>query len=86
MVMRLDAVGVAVSTGSACSSGSGKASWVLKSMNLPSWQIKGAMRLSLGRGTTEADVDKAASAFIDAAHSLQALSATRCNEAVARES
>jgi cysteine desulfurase len=75
LVMRLDAVDVAASTGSACSSGSGKPSHVLLAMGLPAWQIKGAVRLSLGATTTKADAETATQAVISAAIALQAISA-----------
>jgi len=74
MVMRLDAVGVAISTGSACSSGSGKPSPVLVAMGLAAWQIKGALRFSLGPTTTAAQIAAAADHTIAAAKALQRLS------------
>lgn len=74
LVMRLDAAEIAVSTGSACSSGSGKSSAVLLAMGLPKWQIKGALRISLGPSTTEEQTRTAADAIATAARALQALS------------
>jgi len=55
-LIRFDAQGIAVSAGSACSSGSLKASHVLSSMG-----VAGAgevIRVSVGRETTEADIDR----------------------------
>jgi cysteine desulfurase len=53
----LDAAGVACSTGSACQAGVPRPSHVLLSMGVPPDQAKGALRLSLGRGSTVQDVD-----------------------------
>ncbi|MEM1095234.1 MAG: cysteine desulfurase family protein [Bacteroidota bacterium] len=50
---------VAVSSGSACSSGSGKPSHVLTAMGLSAEAAKRSVRFSLGRPTTQADLDGA---------------------------
>lgn len=55
-VMRLDLEGIAVSAGSACSSGKVKRSHVLEAMGHP--YPGDAIRVSLGWSTTEADVDR----------------------------
>jgi cysteine desulfurase len=47
-----------VSTGSACSSGTLEPSHVLKAMGLPLHQTQNALRISLGRLTTDAHVDR----------------------------
>jgi cysteine desulfurase len=52
--------GVAASTGSACHAGSEKPSSVLLGMGIAREQALGAIRLSLGRQTTEQEVDRAA--------------------------
>ncbi|MRS11802.1 MAG: cysteine desulfurase [Actinobacteria bacterium] len=57
MLLHLDAAGIAVSTGSACSSGSLKPSHVLLSIGCPVEFAHGSLRVSTGRFTTEADVD-----------------------------
>lgn len=57
MLLHLDAAGIAVSTGSACSSGSLKPSHVLLAIGCPVEFAHGSLRVSLGRFTTEADVD-----------------------------
>nr|WP_246357926.1 aminotransferase class V-fold PLP-dependent enzyme [Pyxidicoccus fallax] len=51
---------VAASTGSACHEGGESASAVLRAMGLPEAEALGAVRLSLGPDTTEAQVDRAA--------------------------
>ena len=57
LVVALDLKGVAASTGSACSSGSLEPSHVLIAMGLPDEWLQGAVRFSLGAGTTPAEVD-----------------------------
>jgi cysteine desulfurase len=57
LLMNLDLQGIAVSTGSACSSGSLEASHVLRAMALPQVYLAGALRFSLGRFTTADDID-----------------------------
>lgn len=57
LVIALDLEGVAVSTGSACSSGTIEPSHVLRAMGLSAARVQGAVRFSLGPGTTDADVD-----------------------------
>ena len=57
LVMELDKRGIAVSSGSACHSGSGEPSHVLTAMGLDAATAKGALRVSLGAGNTEQDVD-----------------------------
>jgi cysteine desulfurase len=53
----LDQAGIAVSSGSACSSGALKASHVLKAMGSPAGTVIGNIRFSLGRENSDADVD-----------------------------
>jgi cysteine desulfurase len=58
LLLNLDLEGIAVSSGSACSSGTLKNSPVLSAMGLPPELAKGALRFSLGRGNSEADIDR----------------------------
>lgn len=58
IVMRLDLDGFCASTGSACHSGSTEASHVLTAMGFPHDEARGALRLSVGRTTGAADVDR----------------------------
>jgi cysteine desulfurase len=60
LLMHLDLAGVAVSSGSACSTGSVEPSHVLVAMGVPHELALGAIRFSLGRQTIEADIDRAA--------------------------
>ena len=57
LLLGLDMNGVAVSTGSACTSGSVEPSHVLRAMGMPPAAAQGGLRFSLGRGNTEEDVD-----------------------------
>ncbi|WP_298726729.1 cysteine desulfurase family protein [uncultured Ferrovibrio sp.] len=59
-VMALDLAGVAVSAGSACSSGKVTPSHVLTGMGLPEPTAREAIRFSLGWATSEADIERAA--------------------------
>ncbi|HEV7600935.1 MAG TPA: cysteine desulfurase family protein [Bradyrhizobium sp.] len=56
-VIGFDLEGIAVSSGSACSSGKVQPSHVLEAMGFGPEPAKGALRLSLGWSTTEADID-----------------------------
>ena len=57
LLISLDLDGVAVSTGSACSSGAMEASPVLLAMGLSRAEAKSSLRVSWGWSTTEADID-----------------------------
>jgi cysteine desulfurase len=57
IVLGLDLKGIAVSAGSACTSGSVEPSYVLVAMGVPIDWAMGAVRSSLGRSTTAEDVD-----------------------------
>lgn len=57
LLMALDIEGVAVSAGSACSSGALKPSHVLTAMGLDDDVIRGTIRVSLGRWTTKEEID-----------------------------
>jgi cysteine desulfurase len=58
MMMALDLDGIAMSNGSACSSGTVKASTVLKAMGVPDSLAASALRVSTGWATTDADIDR----------------------------
>ena len=58
MLIRLNAEGIAVSMGSACTSKSIEPSHVLTAMGLPREQIEGTLRISLGYPTTESELDR----------------------------
>jgi cysteine desulfurase len=71
LVMGLDLQGVAASSGSACSSGSMEPSHVLVALGVAPDRAAAAVRLTLGRGTTEADVTSALAALRDVVIRLQ---------------
>jgi cysteine desulfurase len=58
LLMALDRKGIAVSSGSACSSGKGEPSHVLLGMGLPREVAYGAIRVSLGKDNTAAEIDR----------------------------
>jgi cysteine desulfurase len=57
-LVQFDLAGIAVSAGSACSSGSMKPSLVLEAMGLPAEFASCFVRVSLGPDTSEADIDR----------------------------
>jgi len=66
LLMALDLMGVAVSTGAACAAGAVDPSHVLRAMGLPAERVQSSIRLSLGRFTTEAEIERAAAAIAEA--------------------
>jgi cysteine desulfurase len=58
LLIALDLEGFAVSTGSACSSGTLEPSHVLRAMGLPAHRTQNSIRFSLGAGNTGAEVDQ----------------------------
>jgi cysteine desulfurase len=69
-VIGFDLDGIAVSSGSACSSGKVQPSHVLAAMGLSRELAQGAVRLSLGWSTSEADIDLALKAWRELANTL----------------
>ena len=57
MLVLLDQQGICASTGSACTAGSAEPSHVLRAMNVPADWLQGAVRFSLSRFNSEAEVD-----------------------------
>jgi cysteine desulfurase len=76
LLIALDLEGVAVSTGSACSSGSLEPSHVLRAMGLPSPRARNSLRFSLGPATTEQEVDFVAGILPGLVSKLRRLSRT----------
>lgn len=64
LLIGLDMEGVAVSTGSACSSGSGMPSPVLTAMDIPIEEINSSIRFSLGWSNTVAEIEKAVKVLV----------------------
>lgn len=57
LLLRLDAEGIGASSGSACTSGSLEPSHVLLAMGISHERAHGSLRLTLGKDTTEEDID-----------------------------
>jgi len=70
----LDARGIAVSSGSACTSHSVEISHVLAAMGLPEETAQGTVRLSLGIMNTPDEIEYAAASFVDVVEKLKTLS------------
>ncbi len=65
LVLRADLKGVCISSGSACHKGIIEASSVLRALRLSDAEAMGAIRVSLGRFTTEAELDRATIILVD---------------------
>ncbi len=74
LAVSLDLEGMAVSTGSACSSETGDASAVLTAMGVPVELARGSVRFSLGRETTDVEIDRVLEAFPGIVARLRAIS------------
>jgi cysteine desulfurase len=74
LVIALDLKGLAVSTGAACSSGTIEPSHVLIAIGLRPDQARASIRFSLGKQTTEADIDFALSLVPETVARLRAIS------------
>ena len=73
LLIALDLEGVAVSTGSACSSGTLEPSHVLKAMGLSAHRTQSSIRFSLGAGNTEAQIDRVAALLPRVVEKLRSL-------------
>ena len=74
IVMLLAKQGIAVSTGSACTSGALEPSHVLRAMHIPEQAARGAIRFSLSRHTTKVEIDRVVAAVPPILAQLRALS------------
>ena len=72
--MHLDLQGIAVSTSSACASGSGRGSRVLRAMGVSEAEAKSALRVSIGRWTTAAEIRQFIDILVEVAESLWRIS------------
>ncbi len=84
-LLRLDAVGIAASSGSACTSGSLDPSHVLLAMHIPVEFAHGSLRFSLGRGTTEAEIDYVLEQLPSIVEALRAMSPFHANAVFSTE-
>ncbi len=74
MLLNLDLEGIWASSGSACASGSLEPSHVLLAMGIPPEVAHGSLRFSLGRDTTEEDIDKVIEVLPPIVEKLRAMS------------
>ena len=74
VLIGLDLAGIAVSSGSACSSGSPEPSHVLLAMGIEPEVCQGALRMSLGRGSTEEEIDYVLDVLPDVVGRLRSMS------------
>jgi cysteine desulfurase len=73
LLIALDLEGIAVSTGSACSSGTLEPSHVLKAMGLGSARAQSSLRFSLGAANTEAEIERVVTVLPGLVQKLRAL-------------
>jgi cysteine desulfurase len=76
LLIALDLEGIAVSTGSACSSGTLEPSHVLKAMGFPPHRTQNSIRFSLGTSTTASDVDRVVAVLPGLVEKLRQLTRT----------
>jgi cysteine desulfurase len=74
LLINLDLEGVAVSTGSACSSGTLEPSPVIRALGVDDELARGSIRFSFGKDNTQADVDYTVEVLVKAVERLRALS------------
>jgi cysteine desulfurase len=86
LLIALDLDGVAVSTGSACSSGTLEPSHVLRAMGFSPHRTQNSIRFSLGQGNTEAEVDRVLGLLPGIVARLRTVSGRRPRAAVAGHS
>ena len=80
LVMRLDERGIAVSTGSACSSPKLEPSHVLVAVGVPLPMAHGSLRVSTGRQTTEPEIDEFLNVLPEVVDELRAISPFKVGE------
>ena len=84
LLLNLDILGIACSSGSACTSGSLEGSPILMAMGTDPVDAQGALRFSLGRGNTDADIEYAVDAIEAVVDKLRAMSPLGAREAKVR--
>jgi cysteine desulfurase len=84
LLLNLDMLGIACSSGSACTSGSLEGSPILMAMGTDPVDAQGALRFSLGRGNTDEDIEYAVDAIEAVVDKLRAMSPLGAREAKVR--
>ncbi len=77
LLIALDLEGIAVSTGSACSSGTLEPSHVLRAMGFPPRRVQSSIRFSVGLGNTDAEIDHVLGVLPGVVSRLRTLAGTR---------
>jgi cysteine desulfurase len=80
ILLALDLAGISASSGSACTTGSAEPSHVLIAMGMPPDLARGSLRLTVGRGNTDADVDRLLKELPPIVERMRALSPTPTTE------
>ncbi|MGD0679075.1 MAG: cysteine desulfurase NifS [Polyangiaceae bacterium] len=86
LLVRLSRVGIAASSGSACTSGSMEPSHVLRAMKVPYTAAQGAIRFSLSRDNDASDVDRVLEAMPGIVQELRETSPSRSRQEVIAQS
>ena len=79
LLLRLDLAGIDVSNGAACTSGTVEPSHVLRALGTSEEAAAGALRISIGKDTTDADIDDALDALDSTVSTLRAESSQLSN-------
>jgi cysteine desulfurase len=74
VLLQLDLAGIAASSGSACTSGSLEPSHVLKAMGVPNDLARGSLRLTVGKDSTQEEIDRLLSVLPGIVQRLRSLS------------
>jgi len=85
MILMLDMEGICVSSGSACTSGSLDPSHVLLALGIPPENAHGSLRVTLGRSTTEDDIDFFLQVFPPIVARLREISPVWCANCAAKQ-
>ncbi len=85
MILMLDMEGICVSSGSACTTGSLEPSHVLLAMGIPAEHAHGSLRITLGRSTTQEDIDHFITVFPPIVARLREMSPIWCTNCACKQ-